>query len=60
MQRQNTGQRIYEKNWRRKMPYEFTGCLAHIDLTYTSSSLKIIRISGILEHVEACQTKVMV
>jgi len=40
--------------WRRKAPYDFTGCLAHIDLTYHTANLQIIRITGIITHNDSC------
>jgi hypothetical protein len=38
------------------MPYDFTGCLAHIDLTYRFESRQIIRVTGLLEHNSKCQS----
>lgn len=58
-QKQSTNQKVYAKSWTRKMPYDFTGCLAHIDITFTVPSQHIIRLAGILEHNEACKKKVM-
>ena len=45
--------------WSRKMPYDFTGCLAHIDITYQFNTDCIIRITGILEHGVACEKQEM-
>ena len=25
---------VNQKEWKRKTPYDFTGCLAHVDLTF--------------------------
>ena len=41
------------------MPYDFTGCLAHIDLTYRPDSQQIIRIAGVLEHNDECKATYM-
>lgn len=45
--------------WSHKMPYNFTGCLAHIDITYYINTDCIIRITGILEHGVACEKQEM-
>ncbi|KIJ37260.1 hypothetical protein M422DRAFT_781831 [Sphaerobolus stellatus SS14] len=42
-----------------KMPYDFTGCPAHIDVTYHHTSSHITRIVGILQHNEACEMQEM-
>ena len=43
----------------RKAPYDFTGCLAHLDLTYSIDSFIILRIVGILEHNSDCEKQEM-
>ncbi|KIJ47382.1 hypothetical protein M422DRAFT_248771 [Sphaerobolus stellatus SS14] len=53
------GQTVYPHEWRRKMPYNFTGCLAHIDITFNRQSLSIIRITGILNHDLNCESQEM-
>lgn len=50
---------VYEKEWKRKTPYDFVGCLAHIDLTYDQASFNVVRITGILEHNSMCQDEIM-
>jgi hypothetical protein len=40
-------------------PYDFTGCLAHADVTYEISSGRIGRIIGYFEHNLGCQTGIM-
>jgi hypothetical protein len=42
------------------MPYDFTGCLAHIDITFDKKSLKILRLTGVLDHNEACTSQNMI
>lgn len=42
----------------RRVPYPFTGCLAHVEVTITSDG-KVVVISGIIEHNSACQEAVM-
>ncbi|KAF7966089.1 hypothetical protein HWV62_40174, partial [Athelia sp. TMB] len=38
----------------RRNPYDFTGCLAHAEITERESDGAVTRIVGILEHTEAC------
>ena len=40
----------------RHNPVDFTGCLAHAEVTYTAESQKILRIRGYFEHNDACKT----
>ncbi|KAH9952737.1 hypothetical protein BGW80DRAFT_1263919, partial [Lactifluus volemus] len=51
--------RILLQWYSRYSPYDFTGCLAHADITYEKQPLKIRRIVGILEHNPECQLGVM-
>ncbi|GJJ11762.1 hypothetical protein Clacol_006000 [Clathrus columnatus] len=53
------GESVNNDEWKRKMPYDFTGCLAHLDITYTMNKFKILRITGIIKHVEPCKKKLM-
>jgi hypothetical protein len=41
------------------MPYDFTGCLAHIDLTYDARTFMVFRIVGVLEHNAQCREQLM-
>jgi hypothetical protein len=43
----------------RRAPYDFTGCLAHANITYNEQSSKILRVIGYLEHNKACQASIM-
>ncbi|KZS86492.1 hypothetical protein SISNIDRAFT_420811, partial [Sistotremastrum niveocremeum HHB9708] len=45
--------------WQRRAPYDFTGCLAHADVTFIDEPFLILRISGCLDHDEDCQAAVM-
>ncbi|KIJ36909.1 hypothetical protein M422DRAFT_260533 [Sphaerobolus stellatus SS14] len=54
-----TGGTIYPHEWKRKMPYDFTSCLAHLDITFSIESLQIIRITGIREHDPSCEKQEM-
>lgn len=38
----------------RRNPYDYTGCLAHVELTERESDGQVSRIVGVLEHNEAC------
>lgn len=42
----------------RRVPYPFTGCIAHVEVTATSDG-KVAAISGIIEHNSACQEALM-
>ncbi|KAF9653420.1 hypothetical protein BDM02DRAFT_3125825 [Thelephora ganbajun] len=41
--------------WSRQADYEFTGCLAHADVTWNRTSGQIERIIGYFEHDEKCE-----
>ncbi|EPS95721.1 hypothetical protein FOMPIDRAFT_1053897 [Fomitopsis schrenkii] len=43
----------------RHAPYNFTGCLAHADVTFIKSSRQALRIIGYLEHNDACRAAVL-
>lgn len=59
MEREKKGLPTNAKTWKRKMPYDFTGCLAHMDLTYDPKTLEVVRITGVLSHNQGCQKKDM-
>jgi hypothetical protein len=41
--------------WSRQADYEFSGCLAHADVTWNRSSGQIERIIGYFDHTESCE-----
>jgi len=41
--------------WSRQADYEFTGCLAHADVTWNRTSGEIERVIGYFKHSENCQ-----
>lgn len=41
--------------WSRQADYEFTGCLAHADVTWNRTSGQIERIIGNFKHSEKCE-----
>ena len=41
--------------WSRQADYEFTGCLAHADVTWNRGSGQIERVIGYFEHRENCE-----
>ncbi|KAG8958634.1 hypothetical protein FRC03_008953 [Tulasnella sp. 419] len=45
--------------WKRLVPYNFTGCLAHAEITYQNADNVILRIAGYLVHNEACLTSTL-
>ncbi|KAF8531841.1 hypothetical protein JB92DRAFT_3092071 [Gautieria morchelliformis] len=50
---------INEKPWLQKTPYDHTGCLAHLDLTYRMSDYHVQRITGVLSHNDSCLDRKM-
>jgi hypothetical protein len=53
------GQHTEGGQWTRCAPYDFTGCLAHADITYDERSGEILRIIGFLEHNADCRLSIM-
>ena len=51
-----------QRDWRRHAAYDFTGCLAHADVTYLDKpeTRVIIRVFGCFDHNEDCQTSYLV
>ncbi|CAK5263805.1 unnamed protein product [Mycena citricolor] len=48
-------QPISAKPWVRQNPYDFTGCLAHIDLSEYEETGQILRVTGCLDHNSDCR-----
>jgi len=46
--------------WSRQADYEFTGCLAHADVTSNRGSGQTERIIGYFEHSEKCQAAAVI
>ncbi|KAG9013841.1 hypothetical protein FRB90_005669, partial [Tulasnella sp. 427] len=46
---------VLKGKWKRHAPFDFVGCLAHVDITFQSSNGQILRIVGYLNHNDACQ-----
>jgi hypothetical protein len=46
--------------WSRQADYEFTGCLAHADVTWNRSSGEIERIIGYFDHSERCEAAAVI
>ena len=46
--------------WSRQAPYDFTGCCAHADITYSISDSDVLRIIGYFEHNEGCRSATLV
>ncbi len=44
------------QEWNRKVAYEFTGCLAHVEVTEHKDTGAVSRIIGILTHNDACNS----
>ncbi|EIM80782.1 uncharacterized protein STEHIDRAFT_115633 [Stereum hirsutum FP-91666 SS1] len=45
--------------WSRHAPYDFTGCLAHADVTYSDQNV-VTRVVGILDHNDECREACLV
>jgi len=45
--------------WPRRNPYNFTGCLAHVEVTELENNSAVTLIVGYLVHDPLCQTSVM-
>jgi hypothetical protein len=48
------------EEWSRHAAYDFTGCCAHADITYTVDSGFVERIIGYFEHNESCKSATLV
>ncbi|KAF8588409.1 hypothetical protein K439DRAFT_1335462 [Ramaria rubella] len=42
------------KEWQWKGPWDFIGCLAHLDITYCTLDYTVQQMTGVLPHNEAC------
>ena len=48
------------KDWERRLvPYDFTGCLAHVEVTERCSDGNVSRIAGYFSHNSLCQAAVL-
>jgi hypothetical protein len=47
------------KSWERRVPFDFTGCTAHVEIVERSSDGEITRITGAFEHNTECQVAVL-
>lgn len=47
------------KPWKRQNGYDFTGCLAHVEITLRESNGAVTAIVGHLEHDSKCQSAVL-
>ncbi|KIO25195.1 hypothetical protein M407DRAFT_25419 [Tulasnella calospora MUT 4182] len=46
---------LLKAKWKRHAPYNFVGCLAHVDITFQSTDGQVLRVVGYLDHNEECQ-----
>lgn len=44
---------------KRRTAVDFTGCLAHAEITFVIETQKILRVRGFLDHNEACKNALM-
>jgi hypothetical protein len=47
------------KQWTRRVPYDFTGCLAHVEITERLSDGEITRIIGCFTHNSECNNSLL-
>ncbi len=47
---------VGQQDWNRKTAYEFTGCLAHVEVTEHKEMGVVSRVIGVLAHNEACKS----
>jgi len=47
------------KPWERRVPFDFTGCTAHVEVTERSSDGEITRIIGSFSHNSECRSAVL-
>lgn len=47
------------EDWERRVPYPFTACLAHVEVTEQVRDQVISRIAGIVEHNSQCRVAVL-
>lgn len=43
----------------RRVPYKFTGCLAHVEITERESDGEVSRITGNFNHNKSCQSALL-
>ncbi|KAL0061006.1 hypothetical protein AAF712_012179 [Marasmius tenuissimus] len=48
-----------DKKWERRVPYAFTGCLAHVEVVENTNTGKVERVWGIFEHNEPFSKSVL-
>jgi len=51
--------KLPSKTGSRRNPYEFTGCLAHAELTERDSDGQVTQIFGIFNHNPGCEASIM-
>src|SRR5882762_6227045 len=59
-QRQNLGTASRgHKDWSRRVPYAFTTCLAHVEITERCGDGEVTMIAGHFDHNEACHKSIL-
>ena len=53
------GDPVPTKDTERRVPFDFTACLAHVEITELQSNGQISRIAGYLVHNEGCKSSVL-
>ena len=48
-----------EKVWSRRAPFDFTGCIAHVEIVERTRDGEITRVIGIFEHNTMCRDAIL-
>ena len=56
---QKQGNTMKNKSWHRRVPYKYTGCLAHVEIMERSSNSEISRVMEYFLHNEGCREAVL-
>ena len=56
---QKSGSPMKSETWCHRVPYKYTGCLAHVEITERSSDGEVSRIMGYFLHNEGCDNAVL-
>jgi hypothetical protein len=59
LESQKPGSPMKDQSWRRRVPYQYTGCLAHVEITERNSDGEVSRIMGYFLHNEGCNKAVL-
>ena len=58
-EKKKKGEPLPTKESERRVPFDFTGCLAHVEITELTSNGKVSRIAGYLSHNDGCRSALL-